>query len=162
MKLLALLFGLLGATSALACYVPPVEQRVSPKELIARSKNIVLAQAIKAEIVGDQEILYTFKKIRSLAGRQEATFTLRSYISPWEEPNTTFNHHSAPEFWEQGGRSPNDVDCKIHPSFSVGSKYLLFLDQPYHIKSFELIIRTDGDKKMQDKWLQFVEENVKP
>ena len=162
MKLLALLFGLLGATSALACYVPPVEQRVPPKELIARSKNIVLAQAIKAEILGGREILYTFKKIRSLAGRQEATFTLKSYVAPWEEPNTTFNHHSDPEFWEQGGRSPNDVDCKIHPSFSVGSKYLLFLDQPYHIKSFELIIRTDGDKKMQDKWLQFVEENVKP
>lgn len=130
MKFLALLLALLGATSAFACSVPPVEQRVPPKELIARSKNIVLAQAVKAEIVGDQGILYTFKKIRSLAGRQEATFTLKSDIDYGEQTNTTFNDHSDPEFLKQGGRSSHGTDCKIDPSFFVGSTYLLFLDPP--------------------------------
>jgi hypothetical protein len=41
-------------------------------------------------------------------------------------------------------------DCRIHPNFEEGRTYLVFLDEPYHPKSFERIASDS------DKWLQAV------
>ena len=150
------------ATAAVACYTPPAEQRVSPGDLIARTKNIVLAEVTKAELIRGREVLYTFRRIRTLAGRPEEAFVLAGNAAIWEGNSRTFNHHTDSAFWEGQGRTPNDSDCKIHPSFAVGGTYLLFLDEPYHVKGFELIMRTGGDKETKDKWLQFVESSLEP
>jgi hypothetical protein len=148
------------AADAAACEVTPPEQRVSSKELIARTSNIVLAQVAKAELIADHEVRYTFKRITALSGSSDQIFTLMGSPAIGEHQIGTFDHHADPIFWSKGGRSPNDTDCQIHPAFSVGGTYLLFLDKPYHIKSFEQIIRTHGDKDTKDKWLQYVESNV--
>jgi hypothetical protein len=162
MKLAGVLISFVFVTDCLACYVPPPEQHVPPKELMARTQNIVLAQVTSAELVRDYEVLYTFKRITNLSGATKDTFQLLGYPAIWEGENSNFNHHFDPAFWsDTRGRTPNDTDCQIHPSFSVGGTYLLFLDKPYHVKSFEIIIRTNGDKSTKDKWLQYVENNVR-
>ena len=149
------------ATDAVACYTPPAEQQVSPGELVARTKNIVLAEVTKAELIHRGEVLYTFRRVRALAGHAENSFVLAGHAAIWEGDNKTFNHHADPAFWEGQGRTPVETDCKIYPSFAVGGTYLLFLDEPRHAMSFELIIRTGGDKETQDKWLQYVENYLK-
>jgi len=44
---------------------------------------------------------------------------------------------------------------KCNASESLGQRYLIFLDEPYHFKSFELVI---SDK---DKWLVTVKSEIK-
>jgi hypothetical protein len=162
MKSIGLLVGALLISDALACYLPPPEQYVPPKELIKRTRNIVLAEVTKAEVVKDFEVLYTFKTLEVLSGAVAETFLFRGHPAIWDGDTSNFNHHFDPLFWENmAGRTPNYTDCQIYPGFSVGGTYLLFLDKPYHIKSFELIIRIHGDRSIKDKWLQYVQANVK-
>ena len=72
----------------------------------------------------------------------------------------TFDDHQDPDFWNTPrGRCVHDTDCRIHPSFSTGSTYLIFLDGGDHQKGFEKINKTEGEKK--DKWLAWVEQAVK-
>jgi hypothetical protein len=146
-------------TEAMGCYLPPPEQNVPAKELISRTKNIVLAQVTKAELLHDVDVQYTFKRVKSISGSSAETFTLVGRRLEGGEV-TTFSHHAERAFWSTGGRSTNYEDCQIYPAFAVGGTYLVFLDKPYHIKSFEKIERTQGDKHSRDKWLQFVEDNV--
>ena len=163
MKLaVGLMFSIL-FSNCFACEVPPSEQRTPPDELIARTKNIALAKVVKAEISGGNEVLYTFETIKQLAGKTKEHFQILGYPAIWEGDNRGFNNHFDKDFWsEPGGRVSNDTDCQIHPTFSVGGTYLLFLDQPYHAKSFEIIIRTHGDATIRDKWLQYVERRTGP
>jgi hypothetical protein len=162
MRALILLLLVSCVRDAVACFAPPVEQNVTPEALIARTKNIVLAEVTRAEMIRGGEVLYTFRRVRTLAGRTDKTIILTGHAAIWEGDNETFNNHFDPSFWEGRGRTPNDTDCRIHASFAVGGTYLLFLDEPYHVKSFELIIRTNGDKETRDKWLQFVERALGP
>jgi hypothetical protein len=147
------------AIDAMACHVPPPEQRVPPKELIGRTKNIALAQVVKAEVLRGTEVRYTFNRIKSISGSPAETFTIvgRALV---DGELTTFGNHTERLFWSSVGRSTNDTDCQIYPTFVVGGTYLVFLDRPYHVKSFEQIVRTHGDKQSKDKWLQYVEDNV--
>jgi hypothetical protein len=162
MKIVALLFGALLVSDGLACVLPPPEQYVPSKELIKRTRHIVLAEVTKAEVVGDDEVLYTFKRIEVLSGAVADTFQFRGRPAIWGGDTDNFDHHFDPSFWKNNrGRTPNYEDCLIHPGFSVGGTYLLFIDKPYHVKSFELIIRIYGDNSTKDKWLQYVQANVR-
>jgi hypothetical protein len=145
-----------------ACYVPPAQQRVPPDELIARTQNIVLAKAISAETTGDAYFVsYTLRTIRVLKGSASDTFQLTGYPAILEGSNENFDHHFDENFWStSAGRLSNHSDCEIYPEFSVGGTYLIFLDQPYHRKSFEIILRTEGKADVRDKWLQYVESRV--
>ena len=157
----SLFFAILLGREALACASPPAEQSVAPEALIARSRNIVLADVIKAELQADYKVLYTFREVTRLRGESVSTFTLVGRPAIWGGATETFDNHSKEVFWSAGrGRTPNEEDCEIHPDFAVGGTYLLFLDKPYHVKGFELIIRTHGDASKKDKWLQFVESHV--
>ena len=149
---------------AFACFVAPSEQRTSPDDLIDRTKEIVLAKVIAAETQSDSYgVTYTFQAVRYLKGQGGDRFQISGYPSIWEGDNQRFDDHKDTVFWSNNrGRSPNDTDCEIHPTFSVGGTYLVFLDQPYHVKSFELIIRTHGDDDTRDKWLQYVESHTGP
>ena len=152
------------AFSGFACEVPPREQYTSPDELISRTKTIALAKVIKAEVAADGfEVLYTFETIKPLKGKATDRFQILGYPGVWEGENRRFNDHSDESFWSKpGGRVANMPDCKIHPTFSVGGTYLVFLEPPYHVKSFEIIIRTHGGTDIRDKWLQYVERRIGP
>lgn len=149
------------AMSANGCFVSPAEQTISPGELLERTNNIVLGKVIAATATMDSvEVEYTFKTIKMLKGARIDNFKIsgRALFEGWME---NFNHHNDETFWvNEGGRHLNSQDCNIYPRFTVGATFLIFLDQPYHRKSFENIIRTHGDKNIKDKWLQYVEDKT--
>jgi hypothetical protein len=154
---------LLSISELLSCSDTPPEQIVPASELIKRTKTIVLAKVTSAKIGKDSHtVIYTFKTIEALKGAPQKTFTISGFPMMWEGELTDFDHHNNKEFWKNfGGRSDHDTDCEIHPSFSVGATFLIFLEPPYHKKSFELVIRTHGDKQTRDKWLSWVEAQIR-
>jgi hypothetical protein len=148
----------LSLASAIACDFPPPEQITPAPDLVKRTKTIVLARVISAEYKTNS-VDYTFQTISAQKGTPSSKFTISGESLISGDWLTTYNHHTDERFWgNHFGRSPNYPDCEIHPSFSVGATFLVFLERPYHIKSFELIIRTHGDKK--DAWLKWVEDQV--
>ena len=154
---------LAAVTTAWACFATPEEQIVPAKMLLDRSRTIVLAKVEKAEILGRDSISvrYHFREIRSLKGDAPETFTIDGVSSAYGDSLDDFEHHYSEDFWaDAGGRSWNDTDCVIYPSFAVGGTFLVFLDKPYHRKSFEIIIRTHGGEGVRDKWLTWVEEKT--
>lgn len=160
-SILALCGILLVATESLACFTPPAEQIVSTEALIKRTNNIVLAKVIGAKVSPDSiEVEYTFHTVRTIKGQAESTFQIigRSLAQGWMR---NFKHHSDEKFWNTSiGRHTYGADCQIYPRFAVGAKFLVFLDTPYHNKSFEYIVRTHGDNDTKDMWLQYVEKQV--
>jgi hypothetical protein len=158
--LIAALMGF--AVPAYACYTPPPAQRTHADELIARTRQIVLARVVAAEMAVDaNSVSYQFKALRTLKGTEPENIRIVGFPGLWEGDIERFNDHADPLFWENRvGRSQNDTDCQIHPAFSVGGTYLLFLDEPYHVKSFEMILKTGGGADVRDKWLQYVEKRV--
>jgi hypothetical protein len=160
---LKILITILVCINAFACEVTPPEQIVPATELVKRIKTIALAQVTSSKLDPDgYTVIYTFQTINTLKGNPEKTFTITGIPLLGNGPTMMdFDHHNDKAFWENGGgRSLHGTDCKIHPSFSVGAHFLIFLDQPYHVKSFELIIRTHGDKDVRDKWLSWVESQA--
>jgi len=159
MKLLFITLCIIFSTRSVACYSPPEIQSTSVNNLIQRTKTIVLAHVAEAKYKKiDHQVEYTFKLVKIIKGQITEHIKLDGYPLIWEGGLNTFNNHTESVFWDTGrGRLVHSTDCLIHPSFSVGATYLLFLDRPYHNKSFEQIIRTHGDKGTKDKWLQYVE-----
>ena len=154
---------LLASLEAYGCYEPPPEQHVPVSELISRTNEIVLARGIKAEIEeNDWNVKYTFRTEKLLKGSVPARFSITG--SPlYQGALNDFNHHRDKRFWESyGGRAFNGTDCEISPAFGIGLTYLIFLNRPYHNKSFELITRTHGSSLQKDRWLQFVEQHTAP
>ena len=157
------IISLAGAATAWACFATPKEQIVPAKELIERTKTIVLAKVEKAEVLEADSIgvRYHFREIRSLKGDAPETFTIDGVSSAYSGPMGNSDHHYDKDFWkDHGGRSWHDTDCVIYPSFVVGGIFLIFLEEPYHRKSFELIVRTHGGKGIRDKWLTWVEKET--
>ena len=154
----------LSVTPAFGCFSTPKEQIVPDIELVQRTKTIVLAKVVKAELLDEDSlnVRYYFQEIKSLKGDAKKEFFIDGVSLAYNDPLRTFEHHHSQRFWKPGGgRSWHDIDCVIYPSFTVGGIFLIFLDEPYHRKSFELIIRTHGDEETRDKWLTWVEEQTK-
>jgi hypothetical protein len=147
---------LLASGNCMACFAAPAEQRVPVDELIARTPDIVLATVVRAAQVEAGRVVYSFRVTRHVRGHAADEFDIQSDLAGRGGESRTFAHHTDAAFWENGGgRISNYVDCEIHPNFAVGATYLIFLSEPYHVKSFEQIMRTFGDEK--DKWLSYVE-----
>lgn len=162
MRLAAAFLLLFVAQNAPACVKTPAEQTSPPDQLIARTPNIVLARAVRADAGSDRwHVLYTFKVERTLKGKVKAAFQilgepLRGGVSMYR-----FGEHADAAFWaDEGGREGHDTACEIRPDFAVGNTYLIFLDSPYHSKGFEEILFTGEDGREKDKWLQYVEERT--
>lgn len=162
MRLVGMLLLLLATQEALACVMTPSEQETPPDELIARTGNIFLARAVRADAASDRwHVLYTFKVERTLKGKPQAAFQILGEPLFGEMSVHRFNEHTDAAFWDdQGGREYHDTSCKIRPEFAVGNTYLIFLDKPYHNKSFEQILFTGEDGRQKDQWLRYVEERV--
>lgn len=151
-----LLIGLVCAGSpqiASACLSAPSEQTVPYPELIGRTANIVLARAERAELLPDRSVRYLFRTVEVLKGKPRRAFTLTldsSWITHVRGLDTDFDKHRDGRFWDRReSRQWNAPDCKMAPNFMIGRQYLLFVDKPYHRKSFEQV--TDPDR---DRWLQ--------
>lgn len=155
---------MLWPAQAFACNRPPDVQGTGVDELIQRTSTIALAQVYEARYTEEPyRVEYSFKVERVLKGVLGDSFELEGVPLLVQESMRTFESHTARVFWETGsGRLIHNTDCEIHPSFSVGATYLVFLDKPYHNKSFEQIIRTHGDEDTKDKWLLFVEKKTSP
>ena len=184
MRVLLTLCLILFSNQALGCYVQPPQQYVPADELIKRTENIVLAKAVKAEFIpypqispfvyndkgqltvapgldGDHDpIKYTFSIMETIKGKHTNEISLEGFHERKETIKNKDYHHKEEEFWkDNAGRLYNAPDCQIHPSFVLGGIYLLFLDEPYHRKSFELIGYMDKHIP-EDKWLAYVKEKV--
>jgi hypothetical protein len=162
MNRLIFLILVLFSNSSISCDEQPASQVASPDELISRTSQIVLAKAVSALANQNNEVTYRFITIKVLKGKAVEKFEILGH--PLLEGDLhNFDHHNSEEFWkEYGGRVSGHTDCEIHPGFSVGGTYLIFLSKPYHIKSFENIFRANGNNKTKDKWLFYVEEKLKP
>jgi hypothetical protein len=139
------------AAPASACFTPPEYLTESLSNLVGRTQNIVLAKALKYS-----DGKYSFVAVRTLKGTQLGQLSIDSKESPEKANATTFEGHQEKKFWEPNsfGRETNDADCKIYPAFEIGQTYLMFLNKPYHSKSFE---RIDTGS---DKWLLAVEREI--
>ena len=150
---------LLSVYTLLACFATPQSQVTSKEELVDRTKTIVLAQVVKAEMLASGDVKYTFKPERSIKGTPPENFVIEGSVLA-EGDIKTFRDHQDEEFWHTaGGRCYHDTDCLIHPAFAVGRMYLIFLEQPYHQQSFEQVDRI-GETDT-DKWLAWVAERCK-
>ena len=154
----SLLIGLVCTGSpqiASACLGAPSGQTVPYPELTGRTANIVLARAERAELRPDQSVWYLFRTVEVLKGKPRRTFTLTfdsSCMTYLRGLDTDFDKHRDGRFWDRReSRQWNAPDCKMAPNFMVGRQYLLFVDEPYHWKSFEQIIDSD-----EDRWLRAV------
>ncbi|TNE63885.1 MAG: hypothetical protein EP335_08795 [Alphaproteobacteria bacterium] len=78
-----------------------------------------------------------------------------SYSVLQSKEDFDFFNHTLQAFWEPGaGRTVQDPDCLIHPTFFDGSTYLIFTG-PQHFKGYERIAVPD------DRWLLQVREALK-
>jgi hypothetical protein len=102
-------------------------------------------------------LLNTFEVIEQFSGQALNSFELLGYPPPATDQIGRFDDHKDVGIWENThGRTANDTDCQIPPDFLVGQAYLVFLDQPYTNKSFELIARMTGGMTPHDQWLDHV------
>ena len=154
---------LLPVFSGFACFSTPQEQIVPAEELVERTSLIILAYVVEAKANPQSgEVTYSFQTTKAIKGKDPETFTILGAPLLYPEDLTTFDHHRSDAFWQgDAGRCRHDTDCKIHPAFAVGSSYLIFIDEPYHRKSFEHIAMLGRTPETRDKWLSWVENTVK-
>ncbi|MET0581425.1 MAG: hypothetical protein ABWZ08_05570 [Pseudoxanthomonas sp.] len=147
-------------SSANACVSPPAEQRAPIDVLIAGANTIVLARATSASITGSFEATDVLQPIRQISGVPIAKLEIAGYPrTKWTKGRMewNFHDHSDEVFWKDdwAARVTNSVDCELHPSFTIGGTYLVFLSQVPHIKGFERI-----ENQSTDKSLKYVESKV--
>ena len=162
MRLLFFLALILATQDCLACRATPAVQYTPPDELISRTTNIALAEVVRADAASNGwDVLYTFKTIKPFKGNIEPAFQILGSANFGDMSNWRFNEHFDEGFWDdRAGREFHDTACRIRPGFTVGGTYLVFLDKPYHSKSFEMILMTEGSADKKDKWLQYVEKRT--
>jgi hypothetical protein len=128
-------------------------------ELVRRTPRIVLARAVSSEPVVQRGVARRatdFATVEVLKGSVGPAFTLafdegRRSGAFKDEPGADFHGHEDWRVWESMlTRQGNGSDCEMHPGFEPGATYLLFLDRPFHWRSFERIDRKD------DRWLAAV------
>ena len=142
---------------AYSCFLPPEDQRVPYCKLIERTANIVYARAIKVKknITPHISYKYEFKILETLKGKNTEKFVS---IIGWPPVviDAKLDDHTKKRFWRDGwGRTHAFTDCKIYPDFELNKNYLLFIDKPYHRKSFEAI------KAKNDSWFIEVKKGLK-
>ncbi|WP_313703113.1 hypothetical protein [Massilia sp.] len=170
---LALLCSALLVQDAWACRVPPANQLMGVDEQIALASDVSLAQVVAATPLEGNVVEYRFVVLQRLAGPERRTFTLRGRAAgtpaflaggtanAGERASASFDHHTAPAFWQRGGgRTTNGADCAIRPAFTLGHSYLVFLDSPWTWRSFERIEAVDGAVDEGDRWLAYVKAGL--
>lgn len=153
------LFSLLAlhAAGAQACYSPPARQLIGIDEQLGQATNVAVGQVIGATPLDGRSVEYRFLVLDQLAGPPQKVFTVTGYAASPRDKDTSFHDHADFAFWARGGgRTMNDSDCIIHPSFVVGNTYLVFLDMPPTRRSFEKLDMFGSIVNHDDKWLAHV------
>lgn len=153
MKIFLSLLLLLSVTRAEACFLPKKETRVDAKTLVTRSTDIVLAR-VKSVTEGESgKADYVFEVVEAVKGSLSGELTLKGHLPGGEDAD--FNGHKDADFWKaSSGRARTNPDCSVSASFEVGKQYLLFPNEPFHIKSFELVASAE------DPWLTKVKKII--
>lgn len=125
-------------------------------ELIKRCDNIVLATVTSAKLVDNGEVVYQFKVDEVIKGAGTDAFSIRGNITSYEHDLRHFDHHSDPDFWSDNMSRVYVTYYEVIPSFVTGGRFLIFVDEPYHVRSFERI-----QSPLTDKWLLYVKKKVK-
>lgn len=151
MKIVTIILLLFISMNSIACTVPMLGYDWDKDQLIEQADTIVLAKATKKE--NGNIKTYSLEVVEVLRGKSTPI-----EISEFSEEHSgsTFNNHTATQFWEKGvGRSefPCCVCGPIH-TFIEGELYLVFPGAWGATKSAEII-----KDKVQDKWYQYVKEN---
>lgn len=159
MKYLSIIFALSFLPAyASACGAPPAEQNVLSQELVSRTDNVVLARVTSAQETAPRgRIIYTLEVVETLKGNSNTHLQLVG-ARQWKGHHDSYSDHHDQVFWNNDGhygRSSNGPNCEIYPSFSVGWSYLVFLDKPYHSRSFELIRNAKTDR-----WYKYVADEI--
>ncbi len=129
--------------------------------LIKRVDKISLSRIVSAVYI-DGAVIYTYKVLENLKGDVRDGAIVGVPLAQGVDFLRDFKRHQDPNFWKKhGGRMQADKSGRIKPSFDVGSVYVIFHDRPYHRKSFEYIQIHRGDRKRQDKWLNYIRDHVK-
>lgn len=139
------------ARSAHACVVPPLHLATHHAELVSRTDEIAWAVFEQSN-----DGRATFRTIESLKGSVGPSFTIAE--SPRQTPSfrdregVDFDRHRDWVFWSTGDkwtRQWNSGDCRMHPVFERGGKYLVFLNAQ-HWQAYERV------EDPGDRWLAAV------
>lgn len=159
-SLIALLSGFI-LHDASACYRPPPQQLIGVDEQLMQARDVTVATVVSATSSGGSAVEYRFVVQQRLAGPQQGSFTLMGGTPSGNHKDTSFDHHTAPVFWKHGGgRTINESDCIIAPSFVLGESYLVFQGSPATWRSFEKIETVDGKVDENDQWLAYVKARL--
>jgi hypothetical protein len=156
----SLVFALLAlhAAASQACYSAPANQLIGTDEQLGQATNVAVAQVIGATPLDGQHRRIPVPGAGA-ADRPAAEGVYGNWprpIGPYDK-DTSFHDHADFAFWARGGgRTMNDSDCHIHPSFIPGNTYLVFLDMPPTRRSFEKLDMFGSIVNHDDKWLAHV------
>lgn len=153
-------------SNAWACFTPALEHTVPWQELVQRTGTIVVAEVLSAKpvvrattTINEGNTLYNVKVLETLKGSDKTKLNTGIDLlgnPPPRKADNDFTAHQETTFWkDNAGRTIVAPDCSLRPSLVVGAKYLLFVDKPYHVKSFENI------SNPEDRWLEKVRAEIK-
>lgn len=158
---LALLLCACAMHDASACRRPPPQQLIGVDEQLMQAKDVTVATVVSATSFGGAAVEYRFVVRQRLAGAEQASFTLMGSTPSGKHQDSSFDRHMAPVFWQHGGgRTINESDCVISPSFVLGESYLVFQGSPATWRSFEKIETVDGNVDEKDQWLAYVKNRL--
>lgn len=150
---------LLFSSLASACFMPKADSKTDSKDLVRRSKRIYLVRTKDSREAASptafNKVDYTFEVLETLKGEPatELTFSGAEFQASNEK---NFGNHRSKEFWKpMGGRAHVNPDCSVSASFEKGQRYIIFPDEPFHLKGFE---RVDANG---DRWLAKIRSLVK-
>lgn len=101
---------------------------------------------------------FSFKVLDVLKGEKKKEVTVVGGQLEAGATETDFGYHKSQSFWNDitAARTTFSSDCRLTPKFQSGSRYLIFLKEPYQAKSFELV------KNKGDRWYKHVYETIHP
>ncbi|QDK45926.1 hypothetical protein DOM22_12575 [Bdellovibrio sp. ZAP7] len=143
------LLAIFNLNSAWACFAPPQSAMVPLEEMVQSNENIYVAEAVHVGRTARVPV-FKFKVIETLKGKSVSTMKIEGHRAKDEKSFSDFDGHKDETFWSNNtsGRLINDPSCEVQPTFTKGTRYLIFPKQPYTYKSFE-IVKTNDDKFLQ-------------
>jgi hypothetical protein len=139
-----------------ACTGIPIPQTHTHEQLVKRTDNIVLARASQPQPVNGDLHVVKFYVTDVLKGSPENSFDLTGLVADQNNGNTDYNKHNDLKFWAYSntGNFKRLNNCNIYGYFKAGEQYLIFIDPPFHPRSFELVSSTE------DAWYQEVKKII--
>jgi hypothetical protein len=155
---LAIAAFILATTNTFACTDIPANQLQSHQQLVARTSSIVVAQVISLQPINGDFNLVEFLVVDTLKGNQKSNFSLSGFPAKDKLGRYDYGQHRDLDFlvYSNTGNFTRLDDCRVYGHFEQGRQYLIFIDQPHHPRSFEVISSPD------DGWLAEIRNIITP